>query len=183
MARPKKIKEKKVRAAKAPKVVKEKKAPKVKQTANISFFEKIVATAGNDLAQAASNGIVSGDVTGWIDTGVYKLNAQLSGSLFGGVPDNKIIVFAGPEAVGKTYFILSLIKFFLDSNLEAGVVFCESEGAISKEMLVERGIDTTRIWIVPVSTVQEWRTQSLKILAAYKASPEDQRRPMMFCLD
>jgi RecA/RadA recombinase len=143
----------------------------------------MVASAENDLAQAASHGIISGDVTGWIDTGVYMLNAQYSGSLFGGVPDNKILVFAGPEAVGKTYFILSIVKFFLDSNPEAGVVFCESEGAISKEMLIERGIDTTRVWVVPVSTVQEWRTQSLKVLASYKAAPEDERRPMMFCLD
>jgi hypothetical protein len=184
MARPKKTKEKKPRVPK--KVIKVKKPPKekkVKQNANIVFFDKLVASAENDLAQAASNGIISGDVTGWIDTGVYMLNAQYSGSLFGGVPDNKILVFAGPEAVGKTYFILSIVKFFLDSNPEAGVVFCESEGAISKEMLVERGIDTTRVWVVPVSTVQEWRTQSLKVLASYKAAPEDERRPMMFCLD
>jgi RecA/RadA recombinase len=181
MAREKKIK--KVRAAKAPRVKREKKERKPKQAGNISFFEKLVAATGNELATAASNGIVSGDVAAWIDTGVLLLNGQLSGSLYGGVPSNKICVFAGPEAVGKTFFILSIVKDFLSKDPEAGVVFFESEGAISKQMLEERGIDTKRVFIVPVSTVQEFRTQSLKALAVYKSAPEDSRRPMLFVLD
>lgn len=147
------------------------------------FFSNLIAATGNELAQAASNGVLSGDIKGWIDTGVYMLNAQLSGSLFGGCPDNKIVVFAGPEATGKTFFVLSIVKHFLETHPEAGVVYFESEGAIDKNMLEKRGIDTSRLFVVPVSTVQEWRTQALRILKAYKETNPKDRRPMMFVLD
>ena len=175
-------KPKKARASKrAPKA--EKKERKPKQAGNIAFFEGLVEATGNELATAASNGIVSGDINGWIDTGVYYLNAQLSGSLHGGIPNNKIAVFAGPAAVGKTFFILAVVKHFLEANPEAGCIFFESEGAITQAMLEERGIDTKRVFIVPVSTVQEWRTQSLKVLAKYKDTDESKRKPMLFVLD
>ena len=37
--------------------------------------------------------------------------------------------------------------------------------------------------IVPVTTVQEFRTQSIRILDKYLQQPEDQRQPLMFVLD
>lgn len=166
-----------------PKKTKETKITKPKKQKLNNFFADIVASADNELAQAASQGIIAGDIRGWIDTGVYLLNAQISGSLYGGIPNNKIVVFAGEEAVGKTFFVLSLVKYFLDSDPEAGVVYFESESALTKNIIEQRGIDTSRVFIVPVSTVQEWRTQSLKILTAYKETSESSRRPMMFVLD
>jgi RecA/RadA recombinase len=182
VARPKKIRAEKVKKPRKVREPKELKVAKVKPNANTVFFEKLAKSTGNELAQAACNGIVAGDITGWIDTGVYILNGQLSGSIYGGVPNCKIIVFAGPEAVGKTYFILSIIKHFLDTTPDGGVFLFESEGAISKEMLVERGIDTTRLYVVSVSTIQEWRTQALKILRVYQDAGDNQR-PMLFALD
>jgi RecA/RadA recombinase len=178
------MKKTKVTKAKAKTKEKEPKPKKaVKKSSSADFFLDLVASTENTLASAAINGIVAGDIRGWIDTGVYLLNAQISGSLYGGVPNNKIIVFAGEEAVGKTFFILSIIKHFLETNPEAGVVFFESESALTRAILEQRGIDTSRVFIVPVSTVQEWRTQSLKVLAAYAETPEKERRPMMFVLD
>ena len=37
--------------------------------------------------------------------------------------------------------------------------------------------------IVPVTTVQEFRTQAIKILDKYLEQKEEDRKPMMFCLD
>ena len=189
MARPKKIKAankiQRVKKPRAPKPVREKKVreKKVKQTANIAFFEKIAKATGNDLAQAASNGIISGDVTGWIDTGVYLLNAQWSGSLFGGAPNNKIVVFAGPSATGKTYFILALVKHFLDTHPGSGIMFFETEGAITKDMMVSGGIDVSRVYVIPIETVQEFRTQSLKMLRVVKETKPSERQELMFVCD
>lgn len=148
-----------------------------------NFFEDLVAVTENKLAQAASNGVLSGDINSWIDTGVYKLNAQLSGSLHGGCPDNKIVVFAGPEATGKTFFVLSLADYFLENNPKGAVIYFETESAIDKQMLELRGLDTRRIFVVPVSTIQEFRTQALKILRKYEELSVSERRPMMFVLD
>ena len=54
---------------------------------------------------------------------------------------------------------------------------------ITKEMIEERGIDSNRVVIVPVITVQQFRNQAINILDRYLETPEDDRPPMMFCLD
>ena len=50
-------------------------------------------------------------------------------------------------------------------------------------MIEARGIDSNRIVIVPVVTVQEFRLQAISILDKYLETPEDKRPPMMMCLD
>jgi RecA/RadA recombinase len=50
-------------------------------------------------------------------------------------------------------------------------------------MLQERGIDTKRFVIVPVSTIQEFRTQASKILDAYEKTSKKDRPPLMLFLD
>ena len=48
-------------------------------------------------------------------------------------------------------------------------------------MVVDRGIDPKRMVIIPVTTVQEFRTQAIKVLD--KVLLEKEPRPMMMCLD
>jgi RecA/RadA recombinase len=107
----------------------------------------------------------------------------LSGSLYGGLPKNKITAIAGESATGKTYFALGMCKQFLEDNPEAAVIYFESESAISKDMIEDRGIDSNRIVIVPVVTVQEFRNQAINILDKYLETDESERPPMMMCLD
>jgi RecA/RadA recombinase len=107
----------------------------------------------------------------------------LSGSIHGGLPANKITAIAGESATGKTYFLMGIVKNFLDKNPDAGVVYFESESAITKNMVTDRGIDPDRMVIVPVTTVQEFRTQAIKILDRYMEQDVDIRRPLFLCLD
>ena len=148
-----------------------------------NFLKDIIKDVGNEYATLVSDGIDSADVTNFIDTGSYSFNALLSGSIFGGLPGNKITAIAGEAATGKTFFALGICKNFLDKDKEAGVIYFESESAISKEMIVSRGVDATRMVIVPVATVQEFRNQSIKVLDKYLEQPEDKRKPLMFVLD
>jgi RecA/RadA recombinase len=99
------------------------------------------------------------------------------------MPGNKITAIAGEAATGKTFFALGICKAFLDKDPEAGIIYFESESAISKEMIESRGIDSKRMVIVPVATVQEFRAQSIKILDKYIEQPEKNRKPLMFVLD
>ena len=78
---------------------------------------------------------------------------------------------------------MGIVKNFLDANPESGVVYFESESAITKQMVIDRGIDPNRMIIVPVTTVQEFRTQALKVLDRYMQQDVDVRRPMFMCLD
>jgi RecA/RadA recombinase len=50
-------------------------------------------------------------------------------------------------------------------------------------MVTDRGIDPDRMVIVPVTTVQEFRTQAIKILDRYMEQDVDIRRPLFLCLD
>lgn len=148
----------------------------------MDFFKNITKGINNEYATVAADGIDSGDVKGYISTGSYNLNAMLSGSLFLGMPDNKITAIAGEEATGKTFFALAIVKNFLDHS-DGLCVFFESEGAISKKMLEERGIDPNRVYIVPVATVEEFRHQAIKILDNYEKMDKGDRKPLFFVLD
>ena len=147
------------------------------------FLKEIIKETGNEYASLASEGITAGDVTSYIDTGSYSFNALLSGSIYGGLPGNRITAIAGEAATGKTFFALGVIKHFLDKDKNSGVIFFESENAVSKEMIENRGVDSTRVVVVPVSTVQEFRSQSIKILDKYLEQEENDRQPLMFVLD
>ena len=147
------------------------------------FLKQIVKDVKNDYAGLANEGIAGGDVTSFIDTGSYSFNALLSGSIYGGLPGNRITAIAGEAATGKTFFALGICKSFLEMSPEAGIVYFESENAISKSMIESRGVDSNRVAVYPVATVQEFRTQSIQIIDKYLEQPEDSRQPIMFVLD
>ena len=147
------------------------------------FLKDIVKQTGNEYAGLASEGVAGGDVTSFIDTGSYSFNALLSGSIHGGLPGNRITAIAGEAATGKTFFALGVVKSFLEMDKDAGVIFFESENAISKDMVESRGVDSKRVVVMPVATVQEFRTQSIRILDKYLEQDEKNRQPLMFVLD
>ena len=83
----------------------------------------------------------------FIDTGSYSFNALLSGSIYGGLL-NRITAIAGGIATGKTFFALGVVKSFLEANKDAGVIYFESENAISRDMVESRGVDSTRLVVM-----------------------------------
>jgi len=149
----------------------------------MSFLNDVVKEIGNEYAGVVSEGIAAGDVSTFIDTGSYLFNALVSGSIFGGIPSNKITAIAGESSTGKTFFTLSIVRHFLDTDPDAGVIYFESESAISRDMIESRGIDSNRMVIVPVVTVQEFRQQAIKIIDKYLDQKKDDRKPLMFVLD
>ena len=112
------------------------------------FLKEIIKETGNEYAALASDGIAAGDVTNFIDTGSYSFNALLSGSIYGGLPGNRITAIAGEAATGKTFFALGILKNYLDADKDAGVVLFESENAVSKTMIEDRGVDSKRVVVV-----------------------------------
>ena len=150
---------------------------------NNDFLKDIIKVTGNEYASLVEDGVEAGDVESFIDTGSHIFNALLSGSIYGGLPSNKITALAGESATGKTYFLMGIVKNFLDLNPDAGVIYFESESAITKQMIVDRGIDAKRMVMMPVTTVQEFRTQALRVLDTYLAQNQADRKPIFLCLD
>lgn len=101
------------------------------------------------------------EVTEWIDTGNYHLNACVSGSLFGGWPNNRSCSIAGPSGTGKTYLILNSVKRAIDMGYN--VIFYDSEAAVDRELMKKFGIDTNKVNYQPINTVQEFRTSVTSI--------------------
>ena len=147
-----------------------------------SFLKNIVKEIDNDYAGLLSEGGV-GDIESFVDTGSYIFNALVSGSIYKGVPSNKITALAGESGTGKTFFCLGVVQSYLRDNPDAGVVYFESEAAVTKQMIDERGIDGQRMILVPVTTVQEFRTNAIQILDKYLEQKTEDRKPMMFVLD
>ena len=148
-----------------------------------NFLQDAIKAAGNEYAALVEDGVEAGDVDSFVDTGSYIFNALLSGSIYGGMPQNKVVAIAGESATGKTFFVLGMVKNFLEKNPNAGVLYFESESAITKQMIVDRGIDPKRMVIMPVTTVQEFRTQPIRVLDDHLSKPEGERPQMMLCLD
>ena len=146
-----------------------------------NFLKNVIKETGNEFGTIVSDGLATADVSGYVDTGCYIFNALVSGSLYGGIPQNKITAIAGESATGMTFFVLGVCKAFLESDAKAQVVFFESESAITKEIIEERGIDSTRVVILPVTTVQEFRYQALAVLDTY--ANDDEQPPILMCLD
>lgn len=146
-----------------------------------NIFNQLLAETDNEYASVVDDGVAAGDVSGFIGTGSYAMNALLSGSIYGGLPQNKVTAFAGEPSVGKTFYALNVVKQFLEDNANGFVFYFESESAISKQFITDRGIDAKRVAIVPVATVQQFRTQAVKILDKYLESKE--KPPMLFVLD
>ena len=146
------------------------------------FLKDIIKETGNEYASLVSDG-ASGDVDSFIDTGSYIFNALLGGSIHRGLPSNKITAIAGESATGKTFFVLGMCKNFLDKNPDGGVIFFESESAVTKDIIEERGIDSSRMVIMPVTTVQEFRHQAITVLDKYIEQTAKERKPLLLVLD
>jgi len=111
------------------------------------------------------------------------LNGLVSGDIYKGLPDNKIVALAGEQATGKTYITMGMISKFLNDNPEAVVLYFDSEQAVTSEMFRSRGIDPKRVAVFPVSTVEEFRRQAITIVDKYLEMPVDKRKKTMMVLD
>ena len=140
------------------------------------FLNSLVKTSGNKYASIVDDGIEGSDVSGFVDTGCYMLNGLLSASIYGGLPNNKILALAGESSTGKTYFTLGIVSKFLNDNPDAVVLYFDSEQAVTSEMFKERGIDPKRVAVFPVSTIEEFRHQAITIVDKYLELDKDDRK-------
>jgi len=146
----------------------------------MDFLKEIVKEIGDDYTQLAS------DIEGserFIDTGSYIFNAVVSGSIHGGVSSNKITAIAGESSTGKTFFSLAVVKNFLDSNPDGYCLYFDTEAAVNKPLLESRGIDLSRLVVVNVVTIEEFRSKALRAVDIYLKTPIESRKPCMFVLD
>ena len=146
----------------------------------MDFLKDIVKEIGDEYTQLAS------DIDGtekFIDTGSYIFNGLVSGSIYGGMSNNKITAIAGESSTGKTFFSLAVVKNFLDSNPDGYCLYFDTEAAVNKGLLESRGIDLKRLVVINVVTIEEFRSKALRAVDIYLKTPIEDRKPCMFVLD
>ena len=147
---------------------------------SMDFLKEIVKEIGDEYTQIASD---IDETERFIDTGSYIFNGLISGSILGGVSSNRITAIAGESSTGKTYFSLAIVKNFLDTNPDGYCLYFDTEAAVNKGLLESRGIDTTRLVVVNVVTIEEFRSKALRAVDIYLKTEEENRKPCMFVLD
>jgi RecA/RadA recombinase len=147
------------------------------------FFRGIVESMKDSDTNMMEDGKNSAEFSGWVDTGCLIFNAVVSGSLEGGFADNKVLAIAGESSTGKTFLALGIVKQFLDRNPEAGVIYFDTESAVTKDMMAKRGIDIKRVIVSEPATLQDFRTKAIKFLDKYAETPKKKRPPLLVVLD
>ena len=146
----------------------------------MDFLKEIVKEIGDDFTKVAQD---IDETERFIDTGSHIFNSLVSGSIYGGVSSNKITAIAGESSTGKTYFSLAVVKNFLDTNPDGYCLYFDTEAAVNKGLLESRGVDLTRLVVVNVVTIEEFRGKALKAVDIYSKTEEENRKPCMFVLD
>ena len=83
------------------------------------------------------------DIDDYIPTGNYLLNAQLSGSVFGGYPNTRSIGIAGDSGAGKTFLCLNAVRELQKKNYF--VFYIDTEGAIDSSDYIKFGVDLEKL--------------------------------------
>ena len=146
----------------------------------MTFINDLIKDIGDEHAQLAAD---IDETETYVDTGSFIFNALVSGSIRGGLSGNKITAIAGESSTGKTFFALAVVKNFLDSDPNAIVVYYDTESAITRSLLEDRDIDTSRVIVMNIVTIEAFRTKALQCVDKYLKIEEEDRQPMLFVLD
>ena len=98
----------------------------------------------------------------WISTGSYILNAVLSGSLFGGLPNRRSLVLAGEEGTAKTFIAMSVVRNALKMGYHP--IYFDSEGAIDVEFTRRLGVDPAKVLLDVINTIEDFSHMAAKIV-------------------
>jgi RecA/RadA recombinase len=153
-----------------------------KKNKSSDYFRTMIAGLDIDTTMAV-DGKSSAEFSGFIDTGSYTLNALLSGSLFGGMPNNKVLALAGESTTGKSLFTLGIVRNFLNQHPDGGVIYFDTESAITNQMLSAQGIDLHRVIKSEPETLEQFKHRAVTILDKYMKQEPDERQPLLLVLD
>jgi len=141
-----------------------------KELSKISGFE-----TGSILAENSFS-----EVDEWIPTGNYLLNAQLSGTLFGGIPNTRSLGLMGDPGTGKSFVCLNVTREAQKKGYD--VIYCDTEGAIDKSSAIKFGIDANKVRYQPIKTVTEFQTFVANLLELVKKAKTNGANPKILLI-
>jgi len=128
-----------------------------KPSSSASFLaldKKLSSIKGFELGSVLSDNDFS-TVDEFISLGNYTMNAQFSGSLFGGIPNNRSVGLAGDPGTGKTFVCLNALREA--QRLGYSVIYCDTESAVDESNVRKFGGNPDLVRYQPISTVSEFQ--------------------------
>jgi hypothetical protein len=110
-------------------------------------------------------------INDWIGTGIYIVNALISGSIFKGIPGNRITAFGGKPGVGKTFLALNACREAQKQGYF--VVYIDSEGSVSVDSARALGCDLTKFRIDPIFSIEKFKVYMSKLLDKLEKARQD----------
>lgn len=108
-----------------------------------------------------------------ISTGIYVLNAALSGSIYGGIQGDRITVFAGEEATGKSFLALNLCR---EAQKKGYMVFyIDTENSLKRSELYKYGIDNSedKFILIKTNKIEDINITITNLLDEFKTQKMD----------
>lgn len=127
----------------------------------LDFDKKLSKIPGFELGSIIEHNTFS-EITEYIPTGNWLLNAVLSGSLFGGIANSRSLGLVGDPETGKTYLCLNFAREFQKKQYD--IIYCETEGAVDRATVSKFGIDTSRLRYQPIQTVNDFKKFTVQVI-------------------
>lgn len=109
----------------------------------------------------------------FIGTGVYVLNAAISTDIFGGIPDNRITVLAGPSGVGKSFLCFNVCREAQKAGYS--VIYIDTEFAIELDQLPGYGLDISedKFMLIRNNVIEDLKIFTTQLLSNLKDQKQD----------
>lgn len=101
-------------------------------------------------------------IENFIPTGNYMLNAQISGDIYGGIPEGRITIFAGEQGSGKTLIALSTCREA--QKMGYNIIWIDTENALDSETTSRFGINSEKFQHAPMNNISEVSTYLKNLL-------------------
>lgn len=92
-------------------------------------------------------------IKNYVDMGHYLLNAQISGSIFKGLPEGRMLLLAGDPGTGKTFLALNACRQ-AQRQYDSDVIWLDSEAAMDPDTMAKVGVNTEKATIQDVDTIR-----------------------------
>lgn len=104
-------------------------------------------------------------VTDYISTGSYAINRIISGDVYKGIPEGRVVTFAGESSSGKSLIVSQIIANALDPNQNNYdvVFYFDSEGGGLWDYLEKHNVDLSKIEYIPVASTEECAVQMIQV--------------------
>jgi len=128
-------------------------------------------------------------ITGTIDTGCYAINRIISGSIYEGIPEGRVIDIYGESQSGKSWLAANIIVNALMKNGYKQIFYFDSEGGALFDYIKAKGVDLNQIEHIPVHSSEDCKVKMVylydklaEMAKAHYADPENNEMPRALCV-